>query len=499
MKQDIFKKYLYKKDLKKYYDYKDISKSKSNFIEFLNQIESEFYTHKFKSDKRFVVCDRFQSLIEEMEELYWTKEQVIEKNYISPTKWCIKSLQEILIENNAVMDPQKFEYRKVYEEYCKDGIVSLEERDFILYAINMMKSSLKKCNDNLDWFESNEKKSDEVLDETEKINIVIPKMEYKEAEIYEEYVDENGNIQHRTKKIKVPTGKILGNETNEKEKYVYEFIPYEKIGPISLNKTDEKNFVPNGVKYLSESSINQVSCKPTFIDNPDNIKRGRNGDELIFIIDGKNININYYYDNVLESLNTISNDFVEFEYTDTDFPTKGAYSKKLGIIIFGCKDERCYFTFKIWILGKNEFERFVDDIKYNLSKPVITITSSLSKFVMNEDYNKEYKQTLEIRDNGTVIFDAYNFENEQKRHDYLILNNADVNTIINNLKNKLDSIGTYPITKDSDNWKIEILIDGEKYSYNGDISNNIEINHEISMYIRNLVKFNDLILLDGNK
>ena len=124
MKQDIFKKYLYKKDLKKYYYYTDISKSKSNFIEFLNQIESEFYTHKFKSDKRFVVCDRFQSLIEEMEELYWTKEQVIEKNYISPTKWCIKSLQEILIENNAVMDIQKDEYRKLYDEYCRDGIVS---------------------------------------------------------------------------------------------------------------------------------------------------------------------------------------------------------------------------------------------------------------------------------------------------------------------------------------------------------------------------------------
>lgn len=289
------------------------------------------------------------------------------------------------------------------------------------------------------------------------------------------------------------------NENNGKQKYVYEFIPYEKIGPITLDKNNKELFEPNGVKYLQETGFNQVSCKPTFIDNPDNIKRGRNDDELTFIIDGKNVNINYYYDQVLESLNEISNDFVEFEYSDMDFPTKVAYSDKLGLIIFGCKDERCYFTFKIWILGKNEFEKFVDDIKYNLSKPVITITSCLSKFVFNEDINKEYKQTLEIRDNGSIIFDTYNFDNEQKRHDYLILNDEDVNVILNNIKNKLDQMETYPITKDGDNWKIEININSESYCYNGDISNDLEINREISMYIRNLVKFDDLILLDGNK
>lgn len=289
------------------------------------------------------------------------------------------------------------------------------------------------------------------------------------------------------------------NENIEKQKYVYEFIPYEKIGPISLNKTDEKNFEPSGVKYLGESRFNQVLCKPTFIDNPYDIKKGRNNDELFFVLDGVSIRINGYYDQVLTSLKKISNDFVEFEYSDMEYPTKGTYSKKLGIIIFAQKYEDYYCIFKLWILGENEFERFVNDIKYNLSKPVITITSKLSKFVMNEDLDKEYTQTIEIRDNKTVIFDTYNFENSQKRHDYLILNDSDIDTIINDIKNILDVYESYPITKDGDNWKIEINKNGENYCYSGDISNTKEENEKISMYIRNLVKFDDLILLDGNK
>ena len=109
------------------------------------------------------------------------------------------------------------------------------------------------------------------------------------------------------------------------------------------------------------------------------------------------------------------------------------------------------------------------------------------------------KSLADMADNKTVIFDTYNFENSQKRHDYLILNDSDIDTIINDIKNILDVYESYPITKDGDNWKIEINKNGENYCYSGDISNTKEENEKISMYIRNLVKFDDLILLDGNK
>ena len=141
----------------------------------------------------------------------------------------------------------------------------------------------------------------------------------------------------------------------------------------------------------------------------------------------------------------------------------------------------------------------IEKQKNDLSKSVITITSELSKFVMNEDLNKEYTQTIEIRDNMTIVFDTYNFMDEQMRHEYLILKDRDIDTMINDIKNILDVFEAYPIAKDGDNWKIEINENGRTYYYSGDITNSKEENKKISMYIRNLVKLDDLILLDGNK
>ena len=135
----------------------------------------------------------------------------------------------------------------------------------------------------------------------------------------------------------------------------------------------------------------------------------------------------------------------------------------------------------------------IEKQKFDLAKPVITITSELSKFVMNEDLSKEYTQTIEIRDNMTIVFDAYNFNNEQMRHEELILDGKVIDTIINDIKNILESYEPYPISKDGDNWKIEINENGENYFYSGDITNSKEENKKISMYIRNLVKLHDLI------
>jgi len=167
----LFKKnnYLTKKYMQdKYinYDRKKVYSNKTNFIEFLNKIEEEFYTHKFKKDKRYVCVARHRFLIDEMCELYYTKKQCEELHLdICPTVWCLDSLLEIIFYPNSLTinsfeELKKYSFyknkttnkcRDIYEEYNKDGIISLNERDYIMHAINMIKDSLIKCNENLEW------------------------------------------------------------------------------------------------------------------------------------------------------------------------------------------------------------------------------------------------------------------------------------------------------------------------------------------------------------
>lgn len=48
------------------------------------------------------------------------------------------------------------------------------------------------------------------------MEIRVPKFEKKEVEIRETYVDEDGRIQERIRKISVPTGRVI-NEDNDSE------------------------------------------------------------------------------------------------------------------------------------------------------------------------------------------------------------------------------------------------------------------------------------------
>lgn len=169
----LFKKnnYLTKKYMQdKYYKYdrEKVYSNKTNFIDFLNQIEEEFYTHDFKEDKRYVCVARHRFLINEMSELYYTKKQCEEKHLDKcPTIWCLDSLLEIIFNPNILtissheelkkypfyQDKSFNECREIYESYNKEGIISLNERDYIMHALNMIKDSLSKCNDNLEWNE----------------------------------------------------------------------------------------------------------------------------------------------------------------------------------------------------------------------------------------------------------------------------------------------------------------------------------------------------------
>lgn len=161
----LSKKYM----AEKYYACKKdtIYSNKENFVNFLKEIEEEFYNHDFKKDNRYICVGRHKFLINEMQQLYYTKEQCQTLHLdICPTKWCLKSLIEMISNPNFLnkSDYQKLinindiyfnknenECRQIYESYNKENIISLNERDYILHALNMIKDSLEKCDDNLEW------------------------------------------------------------------------------------------------------------------------------------------------------------------------------------------------------------------------------------------------------------------------------------------------------------------------------------------------------------
>ena len=176
------------------------------------------------------------------------------------------------------------------------------------------------------------------------------------------------------------------------EEYVYEFIPYEKIGPIFLNKNDESLYKSGGVKYLQENAFNHVLCRPCFLDHPQNIKRGLNNERLIITIDKEKIKINCYYNVVLENFKKVADDFVEFDdLLDNGNLTKTAYSRKLGVIIFAIMDNNEYYIYSIRFLGKEQFEK---SIQYEKSSSESTVgEENMEEFKINNNLSFEDDET----------------------------------------------------------------------------------------------------------
>lgn len=164
----LTKKYMSEKYQK--YD-KSIYEDKTRFTEFLKQVKEEFYNHKFKLDKRYVFTGRHKFLIEEMEQLYFSKHDLEEHHYDKcPTVWCLDSVLEMIFNPNflSIADYENLvnknkvyqnksvnECRTIHLSYEKDDVISLEERDYILHGINMIEDSLRKCNESLEWNEQN--------------------------------------------------------------------------------------------------------------------------------------------------------------------------------------------------------------------------------------------------------------------------------------------------------------------------------------------------------
>ena len=290
----------------------------------------------------------------------------------------------------------------------------------------------------------------------------------------------------------------MNEESTNSTKYVYDFIPYKAIGPFSLEKNNRNEFKNEGVKYLYENGFNHVLCRPIGIGDSNAPLNRQNKDQLIIVIDGFNVNINCHYFEVLRNFEQLSDSFVEIDDFDFDYPTKLAYSEKLGVIIFSQKYGDEYIVQNIRFLGRNEFMSVLSEIEKKESNPVFTITSRLSTFLRPDD-NAECTQIIEIMENGVITFNSYNFNGQVIRNKEITLVDDNPFVIASEIKNILDKINPYAVSKDGSNWKITIRLDNKVYDYYGDCTSDRQENITISAYLRKVIKLEDLFLLDANR
>lgn len=290
----------------------------------------------------------------------------------------------------------------------------------------------------------------------------------------------------------------MNEESTNSTKYVYDFIPYKAIGPFSLEKNNRNEFKNEGVKYLYENGFNHVLCRPIGIGDSNAPLNRQNKDQLIIVIDGFNVNINCHYFEVLRNFEQLSDSFVEIDNFDFDYPTKLAYSEKLGVIIFSQKYGDEYIVQNIRFLGRNEFMSVLSEIEKKESNPVFTITSKLSTFLRPDD-NAECTQIIEIMENGVITFNSYNFNGQVIRNKEITLVDDNPFVIASEIKNILDKINPYAVSKDGSNWKITINLDNKVYDYYGDCTSDRQENITISAYLRKVIKLDDLFLLDANR
>lgn len=116
---------------------------------------------------------------------------------------------------------------------------------------------------------------------------------------------------------------------NEKN-YYFNFIPYESIGPIKLNKnSNEKVSLNQSVKWLEETSINYVICNVLILDNPEEIRRnGKNHDYIYINYNDKIINLTCYFNELIDNLKKVCDDIQIIENSDYTY----IYSDTLGIV-----------------------------------------------------------------------------------------------------------------------------------------------------------------------
>ena len=179
------------------------------------------------------------------------------------------------------------------------------------------------------------------------------------------------------------------------EKYYYEFIPYKKIGPISLDKNEYLK--PNGVPYLYENSLNHVLCQPLGIDYPDHIKKSKKRDYVYIEYGNTIIELTCKFEKLKNDLDKICDDIILSKEDDCYLV---ASSKKLGIIIIAeknnnqeYKDEFEFYIRYIKFVGKEQFKKFEDEERNNKMNKELKINNNV--VFEDEETKVEFQKYLD--------------------------------------------------------------------------------------------------------
>lgn len=238
-----------------------------------------------------------------------------------------------------------------------------------------------------------------------------------------------------------------------KRSYYFDFIPYESIGPIKINKkVDEKNSLQQNIKWLEETSTNYVICRVLILDNPEEIRRNDVNHDYIYLkYNEKVIELTCYFDKFINNLRNVCNDIQIIENSDYTY----IYSDTLGIIAiaevfkefenkklirlvaFNGKDEykkikNNYFTFDNEETEK-EYQKYLDEINNYNEK---TARGENPNTDMNE-LTKKFKDKFALLDNnGNEI----NIEPKEERiafDDEKLV--KDIDNSINNVDEKINN------------------------------------------------------------
>lgn len=278
--------------------YRSNNKYENNnfFKDYLKIIENEFLKSKFVSDSDFLTIGIREQIINEFYSVLTDKDNYNKKNCIKdPLYFALGNIQELITNEftiNTILAVDNFkELREKDIRYSNKKIICLEEKELIEKMMNDFKKAIPN------------------------------------------------------------NSSSMNSEILEDQKYYYKFIPYKKIGPISLDK--DEFLKPNGVKYLYENSLNHVLCQPLGIDYPEHIKKLKKRDYVYIEYGNTIIELTCKFEKLKNDLDKICDDIILSKEDDRYLV---ASSKKLGIIIIAEKNNNQEY--------KDEFEFYIQCIKF---------------------------------------------------------------------------------------------------------------------------------------
>lgn len=322
--------------------YRSNTKYENNnfFKDYLKIIENEFLKSKFISDPDFLTIGSREQIINEFYSVLTDNDNYNKKNCIKdPLYFALGNLQELIINEctiNTILPVDNFkELREKDIRYSNKKIICLEEKELIEKMMNDFKKAIPN---NYSSINSKEAKD---------------------------------------------------------QKYYYKFIPYIKIGPISLDKNEYLK--PNGVPYLYENSLNHVLCQPLGIDYPNHIKKSKNRDYVYIEYGNTIIELTCKFEKLKNDLDKICDDIILSKEDDRYLV---ASSKKLGIIIIAeknnnqeYKDEFEFYIRYIKFVGKEQFKKFEDEERNNKMNKELKINNNV--VFEDEETKVEFQKYLD--------------------------------------------------------------------------------------------------------